>query len=186
MKNSLLLILIISATILQSCDERITPKTTSVEVGLPIPPVPPIPPVSSTTTEILTAKSWQYNEVLLRGGGKTIDQFSRPNSIGLSSDIALTKINYKSNGGHETEFKGNVSKGQWALSKDEKVLTIKDANGGGAVFDVVIISKTRLEISITTKKETFSNNADWLVKLKDLKLPETSTEYTVVYSFIPI
>ncbi len=180
MKNSLLRILIISTTILQSCDERITPKMTSVEV------MPPTPPVSSTTTEVLTTKPWQYNEVLVRGGGKTVAQFSRPNSIGISSDFTTTKVIYKKDGSHETEFKGIVNKGKWELSKDEKVLTIKDPNGGGAVFDVVIINKNRLEISITTKKDTFGNNTDWLAKLSSLGLPETSTEYTVVFSFVPI
>jgi hypothetical protein len=95
-------------------------------------------------------------------------------------------VTYKSDGSQETEFKGSISKGKWKLSTDEKLLTITDPNGGGAVFDVVIISKTKLEISITTKKESVTNNADWLAKLKSLGLPDTSTEYTVVFSFVPI
>jgi hypothetical protein len=180
MKQSLILTLIIIATFLQSCDERITPQTTPVEI------IVTPPPTTSTTTEILTARSWQYNEVLIRGGGKTIAQFSRPNSIGLTSDFGMTKVTYKSDGSQETEFKGSISKGKWKLSTDEKLLTITDPNGGGAVFDVVIISKTKLEISITTKKESVTNNTDWLAKLKSLGLPDTSTEYTVVFSFVPI
>ena len=180
MKQSLLLILIIIVTILGSCDERITPANTKIEIE------PPIIPTVSTTSEMLTARSWQYNEVLIRGGGKTVVQFSRPNSIGLTSDFGITKVTYKSDGTHETDFKGSINKGKWKLSTDEKQLTITDSNGGGAIFDVVTISKTKLEISITTKKESFSNNADWLAKLKSLGLPETSTEYTVVFSFVPI
>ena len=183
MKRSLLLTLIITATILQSCDERITPKTTPVEIEPP--KTPPVPPTSSTTTEILTAKSWQYNEVLVRGGGKTIAQFSRPNSIGLSTDFATTKVTYKKDGSHETEFKATVNKGKWVLSKDEKQLTITDSGGAGIVFDVVIISKTKLEISVTFKKGT-NTDADWLAKLKSIGLPETSMEYTVAFSFVPI
>jgi hypothetical protein len=179
MKQSLLLILIVTATILQSCDERITPKIDKVEIE------PPIPPTPSTTTEILTAKSWQYNEVLLRGGGKTITQFSRPNSMGLSTDYAVTKVTYKKDGSYDTEFKGNIDKGKWELSKDEKVLTNKDSNGFVAIFDVVTISKTKLEISLTVKKGTTSD-ADWLAKLKSLGLPETSADYTIVFSFVPI
>ena len=191
MKTSLLLILINTAIILQSCDERITPKTTPVEVGppktptTPIPPAPPAPPTSSTTTENLSAKPWQYNEVLVRGGGKTITQFSRPNSIGLSSDFASTKVTYNKNGSHDTEFKGSINKGKWILSKDEKQITITDSNGGNTVLDVVTISKTKLEISITVKKGS-ATDADWLSKLKSLGLPETSMEYTVVFSFVPI
>ena len=180
MKQSLLLTLIIFATILESCDERITPATAKIEIE------PPIIPTVSTTSEMLTARSWQYNEVLIKGGGKTVVQFSRPNSIGLTSDFGITKVTYKSDGSHETDFKGSTNKGKWKLSTDEKQLTITDSNGGGAIFDVVTISKTKLEISITTKKESFSNNADWLAKLKSLGLPETSTEYTVVFSFVPI
>ena len=183
MKTSLLLILIITATILQSCDERIMPKTTPVEVEPPV--TPPVPPISSATTEALTAKSWQYNEVLVRGGGKTVAQFSRPNSIGLTTDFATTKITYVKDGSHETEFKGSTNKGKWALSKDEKQLTITDANGGNTVLDVIIISKTKLEVSFTVKKGT-NTDADWSSKLKSLGLPETSTEYTVVFSFVPI
>jgi hypothetical protein len=179
MKISLLLTLIITATILQSCDERITPKTTAVEIE------PPIPPTPSTTTDVLTAKSWQYNEVLLRGGGKTVAQFSRPTSIGLTTDYATTKVTYKKDGSYDTEFKGNIDKGTWELSKDEKTLTNKDSNGFAAVFDVVTISKTKLEISLTFKKGTTSD-ADWLAKLKSLGLPETSADYTVVFSFVPI
>ncbi len=186
MKISLLLTLIITATILQSCDERITPKTTPVEVEPPVtPPTPPVPPTSSTTTETLSAKSWQYNEVLVRGGGKTDVQFSRPNSIELGSDFATTKVTYKKDGSHETEFKGNINKGKWELSKDEKQLTIIDSGGAGTVFDVITISKTKLEISITVKKGN-TTDSDWLSKLKSLKLPETSTEYTLVFSFVPI
>ena len=185
MKISLLSILIITATILQSCDERITPKTTPVEVEPPVtPPTPPVPPTSSTTTEALTAKPWQYNEVLVRGGGKTETQFSRPNSIGLATDRGTTKVTYKKDGSHETEFKGNTVKGKWELSKDEKKLTIIDPNGGRFDFDVVSISKTKLEISVTTKGDV--TDANWLAKLEELKLPQTSTEYTLVFSFVPI
>jgi hypothetical protein len=180
MKQSLILTLIIIVPFLQSCDERITPQTTPVEI------IVTPPPTTSTTTEILTARSWQYNEVLVRGGGKTVVQFSRPNLIGLTSDFGLTKVTYKSDGSQETEFKGSMSKGKWKLSTDEKLLTITDSNGGGAVFDVVIISKTKLEFSITVKKESVTNNADWLAKLQSLGLPDTSTEYTVVFSFVPI
>ncbi len=183
MKISLLSILIITATILQSCDERITPKIDTVEVEPPV--TPPVPPTPSTTTAALTAKSWQYNEVLVRGGGKTVTQFSRPTSIGLTTDFATKKETYKSDGSKVTEFKGTVSNSKWGLSKDEKILTITDSNGRGDVFDIVTISKTKLEISFTVKKGTTSD-ADWLSKLSDLKLPETSTEYTVVFSFVPI
>lgn len=187
MKISLLLTLIITATILQSCDERITPKTTPVEVEPPVtPPVtPPKPPVASTITEVLTAKSWQYNEVLVRGGGKTVIQFSRPTSTGLSSDFAITKVTYNKDGSHEVELKGSVNKGKWAVSKDEKQLTITDSGGAATVFDVITVSKTKLEISITVQKGN-NTDADWLSKLKSLGLPETSTEYTVVFSFVPI
>ncbi len=183
MKQSLLLTLIITATFLQSCDERITPKTTPVEIVV-TPPI--VPPTTSTTTEILTAKSWQYNEVLVKGGGKTVAQFSRPNSIGLTTDFAITKVTYKSDGSQETELKGSINKGKWKLSTDEKQLTITDSNGGGAVFDVVTISKTKLEISITVKKTDFNDDAGWVTKMKGLGLPETSTEYTVIFSFVPI
>lgn len=183
MKIFLLSTLIITATILQSCDERITPKTTPVEVEPPV--TPPVPPTPSTTTEALTAKSWQYNEVLVRGGGKTVTQFSRPTSIGLSSDFAITKVTYNKDGSHAEELKGSVNKGKWAISKDEKQLTITDSNGGSTIFDVVTISKTKLEISITIKKGN-NTDADWSSKLKSLGLPETSMEYTVVFSFVPI
>lgn len=118
MKNSLLLTLIITVIILQSCDERITPKTTPVEFEPIV--TPPVPPTPSTITEILTAKSWQYNEVLVRGGGKTVVQFSRPTSTGLSSDFAITKATYKKDGSHEEGLKGSVNKGKWATAKDEK------------------------------------------------------------------
>ncbi len=183
MKNSLFLTLIITATILQSCDERITPKTTPFEFEPPV--TPPVPPTFSTTTEILTAKSWQYNEVLVRGGGKTDVQFSRPTSTGLSSDFAITKVTYKKDGSHEEELKGSVNKGKWAIAKDEKQLTIIDSGGGGVTFDVITISKTKLEISVTFEKGN-NTDADWLSKLKSLGLPETSMEYTVVFSFVPI
>ena len=184
MKIFPLLTLIIAATVLQSCDERIMPKTTPLETVVKPPVIPPIPPVSSITTENLSAKPWQYNEVLVRGGGNTVTQFSRPGSIGLTTDRGTTKVTYKKDGSHETEFKGNVSKGRWLLSKDEKQLTITDSAGAGATFDVMSISKTKLEISVTTKGNL--TDAAWLTKLKDLKLPETSTEYTVVFSFVPI
>ena len=179
MKNSLLLLFILIASTLQSCDERITPKTIRVETE------PPLPPTPSTITTILTEKSWQYNEVLVRGGGKTVAQFSRPNAIGLSTDFAVTKVTYKKEGLQEIELKGVVNKGTWEISKDEKVLSNKDSNGFTAVFDVVTISKTKLEISITIKKGA-NTDADWTAKLKDLKLPETSSEYTVIFSFVPI
>lgn len=184
MKNHLLPMLAVLILFLQSCDERITPQTSLT--GTEPPPVTvPVPPVSSTSIDVLTAKSWQYNEVLVRGGGKTEVQFSRPNSIGLSSDFAITKVNYKKDGSHETELKGNLSKGTWELSKDEKVLIIKDSNGFGTTFDVLTINKVKLEISFTVRKANTSD-ADWLAKLKSLKLPETSTEYTIVFSFVPI
>jgi hypothetical protein len=183
MKNSLLLTLIITATILQSCDERITPKKTPVKSELPV--TPPVLPTPSTMMETLTAKSWLYSEVLVRGGGKTVVQFSRPTSTGLSSDFALTKVTYKKDGSHEEELKGSVNKGKWATAKDQKQLTIIDSGGAETVFDVVSVSKTKLEISVTFKKGN-TTDADWLSRLESLGLPETSMEITVVFSFVPI
>ena len=175
MKYFLLFTLIIVTTFLQSCDERITPKTNDVIVEVP-----------PTNTILLSSHSWQYNEVIIRGGGKTVVQFSRPNSIGLSSDFGTPKITYKSDGSHETESKGGISRGKWKLSSDEKQLTIADSNGNGVMFDVLIISKSKLEFSVTFKKIDFKDDAGWETKMKSLGLSVTSTEDVVLFSFTPI
>lgn len=175
MKYVLLLTLIIVATFLQSCDERITPKSNDVIVEAPL-----------SISKLLSSHSWQYNEVIIRGGGKTVAQFSRPNSIGLSSDRAIQKITYKVDGTQETELKGVIDKGKWKLSSDEKQLSIADSNGSGVIFDVLTSIKSKLEFSVTFKKIDFKDDAGWETKMKSLGLPLTSTEYVVIFSFIPI
>ena len=175
MKYFLLLIFIIATTFLQSCDERITPKTNDVIVEVPL-----------TAAEILSSHSWQYNEVIIKGGGKTVVQFSRPNSIGLSSDFSTMKISYKSDGSQEIESKGGINRGKWKLSSDGKQLSIVDSNGSGVMFDVLIISKSKLEFSVTFKKIDFKNDAGWETKMKSLGLPVTSTEYVTLFSFVTI
>lgn len=175
MKYFLLLTLIIVTTFLQSCDERITPKSNDIIVETP-----------PTTIKLLSSHSWQYNEVIIRGGGTTVVQFSRPNSIGLTSDRATQKITYKSDGSQETDSKGVVSKGKWELSLDEKQLTIIDGNGGRFPFDIIIINKSKLEFSVVYKKIDFKDDAGWQTQMKSLGLPVTSTEYVVLFSFVPI
>ena len=175
MKYLLLLTLIIVTTFLQSCDERITPKNNDVIVEVPL-----------SITQLLSSHSWQYNEVIIRGGGTTVSQFSRPNSIGLSSDRAIQKITYKTDGTQETESKGVIDKGKWKLSSDEKQLSISDSNGSGVMFDILTINKSKLEFSVNFKKIDFKDDAGWVTKMKSLGLPTTSTEYVLLFSFIPI
>lgn len=175
MKYFLLLTLIVVTTFLQSCDERITPKNNDVIVEVP-----------PTNTILLSTHSWQYNEVIIRGGGKTVAQFSRPNSIGLSSDFGTTKITYKADGSQEMESKGSINRGKWKFSTDEKQLTIIDSNGGLYPFDIITLNKSKLEFSVTYKKIDYKDDAGWETKMKSLGLPVTSTEYVVLFSFIPI
>ena len=175
MKKFLLLNFIILATFLQSCDERITPKTNDLIVETP-----------PTNTILLSSHSWQYNEVIISGGGKTFVQFSRPNSIGLSSDYGTTKVTYKADGSQEMESKGVINRGKWKFSADEKKLTIIDSNGGGYPFDIITLDKSELEFSVTYKKIDYKDDAGWVKLMKNLGLPETSTEYIRVFSFIPI
>jgi len=175
MKYFLLLTLIILATFLQSCDERITPKTNdTTEQG------------SVTNTELLTSHSWQYNEVIITGGGKTVVQFSRPNSINLSYDFATAKVTYKSDSSRITELNQSITKDKWAFSSDEKQLTITGLVAGKYVFDVIMISKVKFEMSITYKKTDFKDDAGWATKMTSLGLPLTSTEYVLTFSSVPI
>lgn len=175
MKHFLFLIIIIVITFLQSCDERIAPKTNDVIVEVPL-----------TIAELLSSHSWQYNEVIIRGDGKTVIQFSRPNSMGLSSDFSTMKISYKADGSQETESKAGISRGKWKLSSDSKQLSITDSNGSGVVFDILMINKSKLEFSVTFKKLDFKDDAGWETKMKSLGLPLTSTEYVTLFSFITI
>lgn len=173
MKNILLILLITTAFFLQSCDERITPNSNTPEV------VPP------TKTELLASQSWQYNEVVVRGGGKTVVQFSRPNSINLSSDLSTVLMTYKADGTFSSEAKSGATTGKWQFLADETQIALTNANGKRQVYDISVLSKERFDYTQTTKKSDVGDDSLWALVVAPFGFPTTTTEIVVAISTIP-
>jgi hypothetical protein len=167
--------LIITASFLESCDERITPKQSNVQIE----PEP-------TKLELLTAHSWQYNEAVLRGGGKTIVQFSRANSITLSSEISTQKDTYRNDGTFTTESNVKSRKGTWKFSSDEKQVTLTDDRGVIRTFDITRLDGDHFDFTETTTKASIGNDTLWTELLTRSGLPATTTEFVTSFLMIPI
>ncbi|MES2517907.1 MAG: hypothetical protein V4585_07355 [Bacteroidota bacterium] len=176
MKHILLMCLIITTAFLQSCDERISPSQ-----GTGVVETPP-----STNSLLLTAHSWQYSEVTLRGGGQTKVQFSRSNSINLSSDLSTTKVTYKVDGSYLSESKSGVTNGTWKFGADEKQLILTDDKGKRQVFDIVVLATDKFNFSLTAKKADAGDDALWALTMQSLGLPATTTELVTSFSQITI
>jgi hypothetical protein len=174
MRNTLFVCLLLITLFLQSCDERITPNSNTVEVK-------PL-----TNTEILTANSWQFAELVVRGGTKTIVQFSRANSINLSSEFSSTKVTYKADGTFTTEGKSGTTKGTWRFQADEKQIVQTDDKGERDVFDIGVLNKTNFNYSQTTRKVDVGDDALWAFIITPLGFPATTTEIVAGISMTPI
>jgi hypothetical protein len=175
MRYFLMIGFIITASFLQSCDERITPKQLNVQIE----PEP-------TKLELLTAHSWQYSEAVLRGGGKTIVQFSRANSITLSSEISTQKDTYRNDGTFTTESNVKNRKGTWKFSSDEKQVTLTDDRGVIRTFDITRLDGDHFDFTETTTKASIGNDTLWTELLTRSGLPATATEFVTSYLMIPI
>ncbi|MCU0471369.1 MAG: hypothetical protein MUF58_22570 [Arcicella sp.] len=174
MRNTLFVCLLLITLFLQSCDERITPNSNTVEVK-------PL-----TNTEILTANSWQFAELVVRGGGKTIVQFSRANSINLSSATGTTKLTYKADGTFISDNKGDISTGTWKFQADEKQIVQTDARGRRQVFDIGVLNKTNFNFSQTTRKSDVGDDGLWVLVLAPLGFPATTTEIVTSFAMTPL
>lgn len=177
MRHFLILVLIIEALFLQSCDERITPSQ--------IAPVEVQPP---TKAEILTANAWQYNEVQIKGGSVTKVLFSRIASppIGLTSDYAKATITYKTDGTAETDTKGIIEKAKWKFLNNESQIEITKADGvTKIIFSVETLTKDNFNQSTITTKASFNDDAFWLGYITNLGFPTNITEFTNVFKLIP-
>ncbi len=159
---------------LQGCDERINPDKVNIETIDEL-----------TKFELLTAHPWQYNEVVLKGGGQSITQFSRPNSTSSISEISTQKDTYKIDGGFETTSNVKNRKGTWKFSADEKQLILTEDKGTVRTFDIVNISKTWFDFTETITKASIGDDTLWAELLKRTGLPATTTEFTTKYSLIP-
>ena len=175
MRYFLMIGLIITASFLQSCDERITPKQLNVEVE----PEP-------TKFEILTSQVWQYNEVSIKGGGKSIVQFSRANALTLTSEISTQKDTYKADGTFTTESNVKNRKGTWKFSTDEKQVTLTDDRGTVRTFDIIKLDAGHFDFTETTTKAAIGNDTLWTELLTRSGLPATTTEFVTSFLVIPI
>ncbi len=178
MRCLLTLTLIIFAAILQSCDERINPtQITPVEVQPP------------TKTEILTANAWQYNEVQIKGGSVTKVAFSKIANpiIGINSDYAKTTVTYKVDGSAEKNTNGSIDKIKWKFLNDETQIETTSADGKTKLlYSIDLLTKDNLNLTNTTTKASFNDDAFWIGYVTNLGFPNTITEFSNVFKLIPV
>ena len=178
MKNLLISTLIILASILQSCDERISPtQTVSVEVKPP------------TKTEILTAKAWQYNEVQNKSENITKVAFSKIANpiIGINSDYAKTTITYKIDGSTEKNINGGIQKATWKFLNNETQIETTSTDGKlKLLYSIDLLTKDNLNLTNVSTKVFFNDNPYWINYVTDLGFPNTITEFSTVFKFIPV
>ena len=179
MRRLLILTLIIFASVLQSCDERISPsQITPAEVKPP------------TKTELLTANSWQYNEVQLKGGSVTKTAFSRISNppIQLSSDYGKATITYKADGTGESNVRGGIEKIKWKFLSNESQIEITKESGKKILYNIDLLTKDNLNQTNVTTKASSNSNDDvfWVQFLKNLGFPDNITEYSTVEKLIPV
>lgn len=178
MRRLLTLIIIIFAIFLQSCDERINPTQ--------IVPVEVKPP---TKTDILTANSWQYNEVQIKGGSITKVSFSRIANppIGLNSDYAKATVTYKADGTAENNIKGGIEKVKWKFLSNETQIEITKEDGITKIlFNVDMLTKDNFNQSNVTTKASFNDNAFWIGYVTNLGFSDTITEFSNIFKLIPV
>jgi hypothetical protein len=176
MKSLLASTLIILVIALQSCDERINPiKNEPVEV---------IPP---TKTELLTATTWQYNEVTIKGGSVTKVLFSRPSSIQLSSDYGKASVIYKANGSYEKNINGGIEKRTWKFLNSETQIETTSADGKlKLVYNIDLLSKDNLNLTNVATKIAYNDDAFWIGYVTNLGFPNTITEFSNIEKLIPL
>jgi hypothetical protein len=177
MKKILLICLILTATFLQSCDERITPLSNNSGGGGTN--------TSKTKTDILTANPWQADEVSIKGGGKTILIFSKSKAIGLKTEYADSKTTYRADGTTEQVEKGFTEKGTWKFLSNESQLQIKPEQGEVQLYIIDLLNETNFNVRVTFKKVDFGNDDNWKGYLELLGLPTTLDSFEIEVKSIP-
>lgn len=181
MRHLPILIMMVFALFLQSCDERINPTQTTQ-----IAPVEVKPP---TKTEILTANSWQYNEVQIKGGSVTKIVFSKVASpiIGINSDYAKTTITYKTNGSAEKNVGGGIEKVTWKFLNNETQIETTSADGKlKLLYNIDLLTKDNLNLTNVATKIAYNDDAFWIGYITNLGFPNTITEFSNIFKFIPV
>ena len=170
--------LIIFAIFSQSCDERINPtQLVPVEVKPP------------TKMEILTANSWQYNEVQIKGGSVTKVAFSKIANpiIGINSDYAKTTVTYKVNGSFEKNVNGGIEKATWKFLNNETQIETTSIDGKlKLLYSIDLLSKDNLNLTNVSTKVSFNDDPFWIGYVTNLGFPNTITEFTNVFKLIPM
>lgn len=178
MRRLLTLTLIFFAIFLQSCDERINPTQ-----------IAPVEVKTTTKTDILTANSWQYNEVQIKGGSVTKVSFSRiaNPAIGLSSDYAKATVTYKADGTAESNIKGGIEKLKWKFLNNETQIEITKEDGKTKIlYNLDALTKDNFNQSNVTTKASFNDDAFWVNYVTNLGFPNTITEFTNIFKLIPV
>ena len=179
MRRLLIFTLIIFASVLQSCDERISPRQIIPEEVKPL-----------TNTELLTANPWQYNEVKLKGGSVTKTAFSRISNppVQLSSDYGKATITYKADGTGENNLKGSIEKIKWKFLSNESQIEVTRENGTKLLYNVDLLTKDNFNQNNVTTKASLNNNDDayWISYVTNLGFPNNITEFSNVFKLIPV
>lgn len=169
--------LIIFASVLQGCDERINPaQVVPAEVKPP------------TKTDILTANAWQYNEFQIKGGSVTKVVFSKIANpiIGINSDFAKTTMTYKANGAVEKNISGSVEKLTWKFLNNETQIETTTSDGKiKLLYNIDLLTKDNLNITNVATKIGYNDDAFWIGYITNLGLPNNITEFSNVYKLIP-
>jgi hypothetical protein len=178
MKHLMTLTLIFFAAILQSCDERINPTQ--------IVPAEVIPP---TKTEILTANSWQYNEVTVKGGSVTKVAFSRIANppIQLNSDFGKAAVSYKANGSVEKNINGGIEKKTWKFLNNETQIETTSLDGKlKLLYNIDLLTKDNLNLTNVATKVAYNDDAYWVGYVTNLGFPSNITEFSNIEKLIPL
>ena len=177
MRHLVILTLIIFASVLQSCDERISPRQIIPEEVKPL-----------TNTELLTANPWQYNEVKLKGGSVTTTAFSRISNppIQLSSDYGKATITYKADGTGENSLKGSIEKIKWKFLSNESQIEVTKDNGTKILYKIDLLTKDNLNQTNITTKASYNDDAFWIGFITNLGFPNTISEFSTIVKLIPV
>ncbi len=187
MKKTLLISLLLTASLLQSCDERITPNDANAGTGTTTGGTG----TTKTKTDLLTAFIWQTDEVSYKGGGKTILVYSKPKNI-ASREFAGSKITFKKDGTSQSTKEGFTENGKWKFLSNETQIEITPEQTNPQIipdpelYAIALLSETNLTLVYTFKKVDFGGDDDWKDFIVAIGLPTTIDSVDVEIKSIPV
>jgi hypothetical protein len=182
-KVSNLFVLIILFISVLSCDERIIPKPLDGS-NTGITPVDPPTNTPKTAAELILGE-WVYEEITFTSGTKNVVIYKKGGKNTKEMEV-LNGISYSFQKGGilgGTDQDGNKKTGNWALSNQDKKISLND-DSSKSDYDIEKLTEKNFDYSQTIDVNNAGDDLAWVLISTLFGFPDNITTLKVSYKMV--